>query len=346
MRVIGYLSTALVAICLNVAFAVATPANAANEVTVFCGFEIDWCDALKAAFEKSTGMTALVSRKSDGEALAQVRAEKGNSRVDVLQGYDTETIKQLTEEKLTSAYKSPKVAELKDWAVKLTEASKFNQSIIYTGVLGYGYNTEIFAKKNLPEPKCWKDLANPAYRDEIQMANPGTSSTAFNAVATILQIMGEDEGFKFLAQMNKNVNQYTRGGTAGIRAAAKGETGIGVAFLHDVIAQIAQGFPIKSVAPCEGTGFEMAAVAIIDDSPNPEGARKWIDFALSPAAQDVAMTVGKFQIPSNKNAKVHPQAPQPGQTKLIDFDMAKYGSKEGRDRLLSRWELEVAKAPK
>jgi iron(III) transport system substrate-binding protein len=345
MRRIALISSALATLILMTGVG-ATAARAADEVTVFCGFEIDWCEALKAAFEKSTGLKALVSRKSDGEALAQVRAEKGNARVDVLQGYDSETIKQLTEEKLTVAYKSPNISQLHDWALKLMEANNFHQSIIYTGVLGYGYNTEIFAKKNLPEPNCWADLKNPAYRGEIQMANPGTSSTAFNAVATILQIMGEDEGFKFLIEMNKNVNQYTRGGTAGIRAAAKGETGIGVAFLHDVIAQTVQGFPVKSVAPCEGTGYEMAAVAIIDDSPNHEGAKKWVDFALSPAAQDVAMTVGKFQIPSNKEAKVHPLAPRPSETKLIAFDLAKYGSKEGRARLLSRWEEEVFKAPK
>src|SRR5207237_393826 len=83
------------------------------------------------------------------------------------------------------------------------------------------------------------------------------SSTAFNMVATILQIMGEDPGFKFLAEMNKNVNQYTRSGTAGIRAAGKGETGIGIAFLHDVVAVAVEGFPVKGVAPCEGTGHEM-----------------------------------------------------------------------------------------
>ena len=57
-------------------------------------------------------------------------------------------------------------------------------------VLGWGYNTELLAKKKLPEPKCWKDLANPVYKDEIQMANPGTSGTAFNTVSTILQLMG------------------------------------------------------------------------------------------------------------------------------------------------------------
>ena len=32
--------------------------------------------------------------------------------------------------------------------------------------------------------------------------------------------------------------------------------------------------------------------------------------------------------------------------KLIKLDLDKYGSKEGRERLLTRWENEVYKAPK
>ena len=32
--------------------------------------------------------------------------------------------------------------------------------------------------------------------------------------------------------------------------------------------------------------------------------------------------------------------------KLINFDLAMYGSKEGHARLLSRWEAEVHNAPK
>jgi iron(III) transport system substrate-binding protein len=178
------------------------------------------------------------------------------------------------------------------------------------------------------------------------MANPGSSGTAFNMVSTILQMMGEDEGFKFLAAMNKNVNQYTRSGSAGIRAAAKGETTIGITFLHDSVAQTVQGYPIKTVVPCEGTGYEIISSAIIKNGPNPEGARKWMDFVLSPAGQNVAVTVNKFQTPSNRNAQVHAMAPKPSEVKLIKLDLDKYGSKQGRERLLSRWENEVFTAPK
>ena len=319
---------------------------AAQEVTVLCNFELDWCEALKATYERTTSQKAVFIRRTDGESLAQIRAERSNPRADVYHAAESASAKQLASEGLLEAYKSPHVAELHDWAQRIAEENKYFQTPIYTGVLGFGYNTELLAKKKLPEPKCWKDLANPAYKDEIQMANPGSSGTAFNTVSTILQLMGEDAGFKFLAAMNKNVNQYTRSGSAGIRAAGKGETTIGITFLHDSVAQTVQGYPVKTVAPCEGTGYEIISSAIIKGGPNPEGARKWMDFVLSPAGQNVAITVNKFQIPSNKNAQTHPMAPKASEVKLIKIDLDKYGSKEGREHLLSRWENEVFKAPK
>jgi len=335
----------LAALSVGALLGSAAPALA-QEVTVLCNYEVDWCEAMKATYEKTTGQKAVFIRRTDGESLAQIRAEKGNPRADIYHAAESASAKALAAEGLLEAYKSPQVANLHDWAQKIAEDNQYFQTPIYTGVLGYGYNTELLAKNKMPEPKCWKDLANPAYKNEIQMANPGTSGTAFNMVSTILQLMGEDEGFKFLAAMNKNVNQYTRSGSAGIRAAGKGETTIGITFLHDSVAQAAQGYPIKTVAPCEGTGYEIISSSIVKGGPNPAGAKMWMDFVLSPAGQNVALTVNKFQIPSNKNASVSPLAPKASDVKLLKIDLDKYGSKEGRERLLTRWENEVFKAPK
>jgi iron(III) transport system substrate-binding protein len=340
------LGAALVAAVATIPLLASRPVLAQQQqVVVNCEFELDWCEALKARFETTTGIKAAMTRKSDGESIAQLRAEASNPRVDILHAADTAASRQLAEEGLLEAYKSPKLAELQDWAVRVAEQNKYFQMPLYTGVIGYGYNTELLAKKNMPEPKCWADLANPAYKDEVQMADPATSGTAYTTIVTLLQLMGEEKGFEFLAALRKNVNQYTRSGSAGIKAAARGETTIGVAFLHDSVAQTVQGFPIKTVAPCEGTGFEVATVAIVKGARNPENARKWVDWALSPDAQDVAITVNKFQLPSNKSAKVHPLAPRPEQVKLLNYDLYKYASDETRAKMLERFE-EIRKLPK
>ena len=67
---------------LIAALSFATPALA-QEVTVLCNFEVDWCEALKAAYERTTGEKAVFIRRTDGESLAQIRAEKANPRADV-----------------------------------------------------------------------------------------------------------------------------------------------------------------------------------------------------------------------------------------------------------------------
>ena len=45
-----------------------------------------------------------------------------------------------------------------------------------------------------------------------------------------------------------------------------------------------------------------------------------------------------FQVPSNKNGTVPPQAPKLGEVKLINYDFVKYGSSAERTRLLTKWD--------
>ncbi len=323
----------------------ADPASA-QQVVVNCTFELEWCEAIRVKFEAATGVKAAISRKTDGEVLAQLKAEAGNPRFDVWHSAGPDVSAIAAREGFLEAYRSPRLSELHDWATKAAAATNYMLTPIYTGVIGFGYNADLLAKKNMPEPKCWADLTNPAYKGEIQMADPSTSGTAYTMVTTILQIFGDEKGFAFLKEMHKNVNQYTRSGTAGIKAAARGETGIGIAFLHDSVAQAVEGFPVKSVAPCEGTGFEMPGVALIKDSRNPDGAKKWADFVLSAEGQNVSFDMSKYQIQSNKNAKVHPLAPRVDQVKLIDYDILKYATDDARNAILTRFEKEVKTAPK
>ena len=86
--------------------AAAMPAFA-QEVTVLCNYEVDWCEAMKAAYEKTTGQKAVFIRRTDGESLAQIRAEKANPRADVYHAAESASAKALAAEGLLEAYKSP-----------------------------------------------------------------------------------------------------------------------------------------------------------------------------------------------------------------------------------------------
>ena len=51
---------------------------------------------------------------------------------------------------------------------------------------------------------------------------------------------GEDAAFDYLKKLHKNVSQYVRSGAAPIKATARGETAIGIVFLHDVAQEKAR----------------------------------------------------------------------------------------------------------
>ena len=324
----------------------AVPLYGAKRLTLYCSPQIEWCELMVNEFEKRTGIRVKMTRKSSGETLAQIKAERTNPKGDVWWGGTGDPHLQAAEEGLTQAYTSTKMNELHDWAKAPHSATGGKTVGIYMGALGYGYNTDIFAKRGLPEPKCWHDLLHSAYRDEIQVANPNTSGTSYTTLATLVQLLGEEGGFSFLKNMHKNINQYTKSGSAPIKSAARGENAIGIVFIHDAVTQTVKGMPIKAVAPCEGTGYEIGSMSIIKGARNLDSAKKWVDFALTADVQSLAVKARAYQVPSNKGATVPPEAPDVSSIKLIDYDHGKYGSKAERTRLLAKWDREVKVLPR
>jgi len=319
---------------------------AQGNLTLYCSPQIEWCQLVVAEFEKATGIKVAMTRKSSGETYAQIRAESANPKGDVWWGGTGDPHLQAAEEGLTMEYQSPQLGELRDWAVKQAKSAKYRTVGIYAGALGFGYNTELLAKKNLSEPKCWKDLIKPEFRDEVQIANPNSSGTAYTTLATMVQLFGEDAGFDYMKRLHKNVSQYTKSGSAPIKAAARGETTIGIVFMHDAVTQAVRGFPIKVVAPCEGTGYEVGSMSIIKGARNLESAKKFYDWVLTAEAQGLAVQAQAYQVPSNRNAVAPPQAPDFGEITLIDYDFPKYGSSAERRRLLQKWDSDVKALPR
>ena len=322
------------------------PARAQGALTVYCSVLMDWCQLMTTEFERATGAKVTMTQKGSGETFAQIRAEANNPRADVWWGGTGDPHLQAAEAGLTEEYRSPTLPKLHPWARRQAEQSGYKTVGIYAGALGFAYNTEQIARRKLAAPACWKDLVKPEYKDEIQISNPSSSGTAYTAIATLVQVFGESQAFDYLKQLHRNVNQYTRSGPAPARNTARGETAIGVMFLHDAVAEAIEGFPVKVAAPCEGTGYEIGSMSLIKGGKNPEMARKWYEFALSPAGQNLAARAKSYQVPSNMDSTTPPQAPKLSEMKLIDYDFAKYGASAERKRLIERWEKEVGSLPK
>ena len=186
------LSVALLATAATYSVA---PAMAAGDLNVICSADVVICEQLQGDFEAKHDIKVNMVRLSSGESYAKIRAESRNPKTDIWWGGTGDPHLQAASENLTQEYKSEKLADLHEWAQKQAESSGFKTVGVYAGALGWGYNTEIFKDKGLAEPACWADLLKPELKAEIQVANPNSSGTAYTALASLVQIMGEDEAF-------------------------------------------------------------------------------------------------------------------------------------------------------
>lgn len=318
-----------------------SPVAAKGRLVIYCSAQNTMCEQEAQAFEKKFDVKTSFIRGGTGTILAKIDAEKDNPQGDVWYGGTMDPHSQAGEMGLLVPYKSPNLPQIVE---KFRDPAKMKgnySSAIYLGVLGFGVNPERLKKLNLPIPKCWKDLTNPIYKNEIQAADPQSSGTGYTQLATYMQLWGE-EAFKFLKELNKNVSQYTKSGNTATRNTARGETAIGIGFLHEYSLEKAKGAPVELVVPCEGTGYEIGGVSIIKGARNMDNAKLFVDWALSKEAQELTWQKGEaYSILTNTTAQQSPYALDFKNINLINYDFDKYGATDLRKRLITKWVDEV-----
>lgn len=332
--------------CLLLLSACSGAAFAQQQVNIICSVQQEWCNAAASEFQKVSAIKVNITQKGSGEAIAQIAAEKANPKLDVWFGGTGDPHLQAAEQGLSEPYQSAKLIELQPWARKQAEQSGYRTVGIYAGALGFGYNTEMLAKKKLTAPLCWSDLLKPEFKDEIQMANPASSGTAYTAIATLVQLFGEEDAFKYLKNLHRNIGSYPKSGTGPIKAVARGEATVSISFVHDAPGEVLAGFPVSASVPCEGSGYEIGSMSIVKGARNGEAARKFVDWALSPPAQALAAQSKQFQVPSHPATPKSPMMPDLSKMKLIDYNFVKYGQTAERKRLIDRWDREVGSSAK
>jgi iron(III) transport system substrate-binding protein len=316
-------------------------AQAQQQLNIICSVQQEWCSLMQTVYSKTTGVKVNMLARGSGEALAQLAAEKANPKTDLWFGGTGDPHLQAAEQGLTMEYKSPQLKDQHSWAQQQAEQSGFRTVGVYSGPLGFGYNTELLAKKKLAVPKSWADLIKPEYKGEVQVANPNSSGTAYTMVATLVQLMGEDKAYAYMKELHKNISQYTRSGTGPIKAVARGESTLSISFVHDGPGEKMAGFPVETITPAEGTGAEIGSMSIIAGARNLEAAKAFYEWSLTAQAQQFGAAAKQFQLPSNKSAKLDPRVPDFKKIKFINYDYAKYGKNAERRRLLARWDKEV-----
>ena len=320
---------------LLLAAALPLPAGA-ETLEVVCSVH-EWCALVQRAFAQATGIKVNITERGSGEALDLIVSERDRPQHDLWFGGTGDFHLQAAGMRLTMAYRSPNNSLLHEWAVRPAEQSGYRTIGIYSGPLGFVYNPAALATARLAPPRCWSDLVKPEYRNLVQMSNPYYSGTAYTVIATLVQLMGEEAAFKYLRKLDHNIKRYTHSGADALANVAKGDAAIVIAFVYGANADTPADHPVKTVTPCEGTGYEIGSMSIIKGGPNPNEAKRFFDWALTAGAQDLAAQTRQFKLSSNRNGRVDSRIVDPSATRLIKYDFMKYGQPEERARLLKKW---------
>ena len=125
-------------------------------------------------------------------------------------------------------------------------------------------------------------------------------------------MMGEDAAFEYLKKLHRNVTQYTRSGTAQAKSVASGEVGIGVSFIFGFESERRLGYTmVHSIAPCEGTSYEIGGIALVKGSRNRARRRSsYYDWLMGPGrAKPRCERPFSCRCPANKTFKLDPKIP-------------------------------------
>ena len=134
-------------------------------------------DAFKAAYPD---VEVEWVRDGTTKLMAKLRAEiaAGDPRPDVLLIADTVTLEGMKGEGLLQAYKSPE-ASAYEAALYDADGYYYSTKLITTGIV---YNTGVEKA-----PKSWKDLSDPAMKNQVVMPSPLYSGAALIHLSTLTE---------------------------------------------------------------------------------------------------------------------------------------------------------------
>jgi iron(III) transport system substrate-binding protein len=199
-------------------------------------------------------------------------------------------------------------------------------------------NSEQLTQLQLPRPTAWRDLSNPIYRGHVALPNPATSGPGYVLVDAVLQSLGKSAGWEYLDALHQNVVKYFRSSDAACQLSGT-EDPVAIAVTADRagLKQRRAGTPIEVIFPSEGSGWDLAANALVKrrSLSSKPAAKTFLDWAISDSAmqaygQDATLTAVRLDSPPQ------PDIPRDLGQQLFDNDVMRSAAHRGH--VLREWQ--------
>jgi iron(III) transport system substrate-binding protein len=298
------------------------------DVVIYCACDQVDSEPIILEFEKRTGLK--VRAEFDTEAhktvglVNRIRKEKNRPRCDVFWNNEIAHTVSLGNDGFLAEYDSPNAAEIPEtfrdpqrrWTGFAARARVF---IVNTDLV-----------ENPAEIEGMWDLVDPKWKGKTGMAKPLTGTTLTHAVA-LFTTLGEEKTREYYGAVKEGGVSLTRGNAHLMRLVRDGELAWGWTDTDDYNRARVDGYPVEMLFPDAGedglgTLFIPNTVAVLKDAPNPEAARKLVDYLLSIEVEKKLAQLDGAQIPLHTSLKNQGHQLPIEKMKAMEVDYAKIGA--------------------
>lgn len=280
-------------------------------VVVYVSEDQVFSEPILRDFERETGIQVKAvydteEAKSTG-AMNRLIAEKNNPQADVYWANEPLRAEVLKQRGISAPYISPNAGGIPD-VFKEPE----------------GYWTGFSARARIllvntnakDKPLSVRGYADPRWKGKAVIANPLFGTTTVE-IAALFKLWGDEAAKTFLQGTKKNGVRISTSNGESADLVASGEAEFGLVDSDDGFNRIKQGKPVEIVFPDQGpsdigTLIVPNAAVLIKGGPNPENARKLVDYLLSKPTEKKLAFADCAQIP------LHPGVETPTQLKPIE----------------------------
>lgn len=232
--------------------------------------------------EEFPGIAVEIVNGSAGELTTRIQSESGSPQGDMMWGgldtADGDTHSDIFEHWLS---------EHEEGLAPEYQSPNGFYNVDHLSTVAFAVNNNIESELGI-EINGYEDLLDPALKGKIVMADPTSSSSAWNNISNVMAVYGNDsdESWEFLQGLLENDVVIAGSSSATFASVEDGEYAVGLTYEDGVAALLKSGAQnIRLQYPEEGTSASAFGTAVIEGAPNPELAKKVINYIMSPEGQ-------------------------------------------------------------
>ena len=266
---------------------VAAAKKEGGKVIMYTSMETFTADALKAAFEKATGLQMEYWRGGSTEVLDRVLSEHrvGKPQFDVV-AITGDHMRLMANEGAIGKYQSPSMKAFAKEAIDPVLGARY-RNIMY-GV--------IFDKNQLKPseyPKTLEDIVKPEYRGKLVMPHPTGHTLTTQWLASLDKIMPKQRAEKFIYDLAAAKPIFAESIVPSADKVGTGEVPIGITFARFVLTYNKQGANLDYIRDYNMLG-DGQYINLGAKAPRPNAGKAFIDFFLDEQSMKIQAATGEF----------------------------------------------------